>query len=294
MGTPPAEVDITEDLIRRLIEAQCPRLGGDIRIVSHGWDNVTARIGEAHAARLPRRRQAVPLIRHEQRWLPGLAARLDIAIPVPLFAGSPGSGYPWPWSIVAWIDGETAEGDPLSRGEAAHFGHFLANLHAPAPPDAPPNPYRGTHLADRDASIRQRINDVIAGDDAALAARDQIEAIWTAGLAARQSPTPVWLHGDLHPRNVITRDGRQTGVIDWGDITGGDAATDLGAIWMQFPPEDHGAVWEAYGTVDGATRRRARAWAVAFSMMLIGTGLSDDPGFLRLGHSILSRALIAD
>lgn len=138
MGTPPAEVDITEDLIRRLIEAQCPRLGGDIRIVSHGWDNVTARIGEAHAARLPRRRQAVPLIRHEQRWLPGLAARLDIAIPVPLFAGSPGSGYPWPWSIVAWIDGETAEGDPLSRGEAAHFGHFLANLHAPAPPDAPP------------------------------------------------------------------------------------------------------------------------------------------------------------
>ncbi|HAW29186.1 MAG TPA: aminoglycoside phosphotransferase, partial [Planctomycetaceae bacterium] len=46
------------------------------------------------------------------------------------------------------------------------------------------------------------------------------------------STNRVWLHGDLHPRNVIIRDGTLVGVIDWGDLNGGDAATDLACAWL--------------------------------------------------------------
>ncbi|MBE8992763.1 phosphotransferase [Nostoc sp. LEGE 12450] len=52
--------------------------------------------------------------------------------------------------------------------------------------------------------------------------------------------TPVdveakWLHGDLHPRNILVEDGAIAGIIDWGDITSGDIATDLaGLIFLLF------------------------------------------------------------
>nr|WP_237735136.1 phosphotransferase [Rhodococcus sp. JVH1] len=35
----------------------------------------------------------------------------------------------------------------------------------------------------------------------------------------------MWLHGDLHPANVVIRDGMLTGVIDFGKMGAGDPAT---------------------------------------------------------------------
>ena len=40
---------------------------------------------------------------------------------------------------------------------------------------------------------------------------------------------PVWLHGDLHPANVVVSDGTLSGVIDFGELCAGDPATDLAA-----------------------------------------------------------------
>ena len=42
----------------------------------------------------------------------------------------------------------------------------------------------------------------------------------------------VWIHGDLHPGNLLVRDGRLSGVLDFGDVTAGDPATDLSVGWM--------------------------------------------------------------
>ena len=126
MGTPEAEIEISEELIQELIDAQCPQFSGEpIRIVNHGWDNVTARVGRHHAARLPRQELAATLIEHEQAFLPAIAARLDIDIPAPVFAGSAGASYPWPWSVVPWIEGETAEVHPLDGAQAGRFGRVL-------------------------------------------------------------------------------------------------------------------------------------------------------------------------
>lgn len=68
----------------------------------------------------------------------------------------------------------------------------------------------------------------------------------------------VWLHGDLHPANVVVRDGALVGLIDFGEMCGGDPATDLSAAWL-LPDGAAGRFFDAYGDVDGATIARARA-----------------------------------
>ena len=83
MGTPRADIEIDEGLIAALVAAQAPVLAGlPVRIVANGWDNVIARVGDGWMARLPRRQVAVELIVNELRWLPELAPRLPLPVPV--------------------------------------------------------------------------------------------------------------------------------------------------------------------------------------------------------------------
>ena len=90
--------------------------------------------------------------------------------------------------------------------------------------------------------------------------------------------------------NVLVENGAITGIIDWGDITAGDVATDLAAIWMLFA--DHGArlqAFAAYGKVAEATRLRARGWAIVFGVVLLDTGLIDHPRHRAMGERILAQ-----
>ena len=100
---------------------------------------------------------------------------------------------------------------------------------------------------------------------------------------------PTWIHGDLHPRNILVDRGRFSAVLDWGDVTRGDPATDLAAIWMLFSAHAHRQAVAAYGPLSPATLRRARGWAVFFGVVLIDTGLVDDPRFAAVGRRTLSR-----
>ncbi len=124
-----------------------------LRHLAHGWDNESYRLGDDMVVRLPRRDAAAALIVHEQRWLGHLAEQVRLPIPVPLRVGQPGRRYPWSWSVVPWLLGDPWEASPPVDIETAavELGTFLADLHRPAPPDAPSNPVRGVPLADRAA-----------------------------------------------------------------------------------------------------------------------------------------------
>lgn len=264
MATPAAELHIHEGLIRALLAEQAPDLGGlPVRIVGEGWDNVIARVGEEHLARLPRRAVAAPLIAHEQRWLPLLAPRLPLAVPAPWLCGRPGAGFPWPWSLCPWLPGDTAlAAPPTDLDEAARaLGAFLRALHRPAPADAPRNPFRGVPLRERDTAVNERIHRLC---DASRGPR--VRALWTS---LRDAPPwlgpPVWLHGDLHPLNLLTRGGRLSAVIDFGDLCAGDPATDLAIAWTLLPPDPRARLREAVGA-DDATWRRAAGWALCLSL----------------------------
>jgi aminoglycoside phosphotransferase (APT) family kinase protein len=97
--------------------------------------------------------------------------------------------------------------------------------------------------------------------------------VWEQASAVQAwGQAPVWLHADLHPANVVVRDGTLGGVIDFGDLTSGDPATDLSAAWLLLPAGAATRFFAAYAGADSATIQRARGWAVLRALHLISIG----------------------
>jgi aminoglycoside phosphotransferase (APT) family kinase protein len=286
---PAAELDITPALVRSLLDSQRPDLtDAEVTLLANGWDNVLFRVGHQLVARLPRRAAAANLIENEARWLPQLGPRLPLSIPVPLFVGEPVDDYPWRWTLVPWIPGNPVGiPDDLDGLKAAQdLGSFLRALHAPAPRDAPKNPFRGIPLAARDDATRERIEILGSMVDGPALLR-----AWEAGLEVPEfNDEPVWLHGDLHPNNLLAHSGRLTGIIDFGDITSGDPATDLSVAWMLFPPELHPGFLEACGGGETQTWQRARGWALSLATAYLAHS-ADNPAMARIGSATLDRLL---
>lgn len=292
-GLPPAEIAVGPRVVRELLRSQHPDLARlPIRHAATGWDNNTFRLGRDLAVRLPRRRVGVPLILKEQRLLPTLANRLPIAVPVPLRFGVPAAAFPWPWSVVRWIAGRSVEHKDLPAGEAAAFGRFLASLHQPAPPGAPRNPYRGVRLVARSSQVEPRLDRFAASATGLAVPVGTARTRWRQACAAPAGTARVWIHGDLHPKNVVARAGKLAAVLDWGDMAGGDPATDLAAAWMLFPTHAHGDIWDSYGGVAAPMMARAVGWAVFFGVTLLDCGLAGDPLFARIGRRTLQRVCV--
>lgn len=287
---PAAEVAIDAALVRSLLAEQHPDLADRaLTELDAGWDNVIFRLGDDLVIRLPRRSLAAPLVVHEQRWLPVLASRLPLPIPVPIRVGVPSAIYPWHWSVTRWFPGASALAarptDPIATADV--LGAFLVALHQPAPPDAPLNPYRGIPLADRDEPTRAWIDQLPDHVDG-----PRTTACWEAHVALPRWDGPaMWLHGDLHPNNLVVRDGEITAVIDFGDLTAGDPATDLGIAWMLLPPEAR-PVLRAALEVDDVTWARGRGWALTLGLAYLANGASS-PGFVQAGLAAID-AVLAD
>nr|WP_042184678.1 aminoglycoside phosphotransferase family protein [Kibdelosporangium sp. MJ126-NF4]CEL15810.1 aminoglycoside phosphotransferase [Kibdelosporangium sp. MJ126-NF4] len=259
-----------QDLVRALLADQHPDLAHlELRDVNGGWGNQVWRLGEDMAVRLPRTEDAPALLRTEQKWLPVLADRLPLPTPTPVRIGAPSSLFEHTWTIARWVEGDPADHAPITRVDAAEIlAEFLVALHVPAPADAPANPDRGVPLAGLRAGT-DRWFEVIADYPSADRARE----VWEKALAAPVwHGAPLWLHGDLHPANVVVRDGTLAGVIDFGDMCAGDPATDLSAAWILLPAGAASRFFDAYGQADEATITRARGWAVLRALGLIWIG----------------------
>jgi aminoglycoside phosphotransferase (APT) family kinase protein len=285
-ATPAADWPIDETLVRALLIQQHPDLADlSIEALEPGWDNALFRLGSDLAVRLPRRTQAVELLAKEARWLPSLAPGLNLRVPVPRRSGAPGCGYPSPWAVVDWVPGEPADQTPPGPGTGADLGTFLRGLHTPAPAQAPRNPVRGCPLADREPVVAARLARLSGrpGWDESLVRR-----IWGQALAAAPGSEFLWLHGDLHPRNLVIHENRLAGVLDWGDLGAGDPATDLaGFFLLGLSPGEWGGFEAAYGPVGPDLVFRSLGWAVALGLLFWETGLSDHPRHAAIGVQTL-------
>ncbi len=289
MTWPAAEEVIDEALVRSLIESQYPQLSHlSCYQVEEGFDNAMWRLGDDLVARIPRRAVAVELIRHELRWLPQVAGRATLQTPLPHLAGRPSEYFAWPWLIARWIDG--VPGDEVSEEylgtSSVALATFLREIHVEAPPEAPTNPFRGGPLSDRSSTFETRILDVSGVIDVATTRQ-----LWARCLSASLwNGPPVWLHGDLHPGNTLYREGELIGVVDFGDLCGGDPATDLGGALMSLPSGTLEEFFAAYGVVDDDTLWRTVGWATHFGVMMTSLGLSSRPRYLAVGQRSLANA----
>jgi aminoglycoside phosphotransferase (APT) family kinase protein len=285
---PDAEVVVDIETVRVLLRTQHPDLSDfSLQEAAAGWDNFIFRLGEGMSVRLPRRLASVAMLEHEQRWLPAIAPQLPVPVPALLRMGKPGDQYPWPWSIVPWLSGETADLAPLSADQAKPLARFLRALHVAAPADAPKNPARGVPLQQRAMAVQERMHRLAQKTSLA---NSTVFKIWESALEAAPAELSTWFHGDLHPQNVLVEDGKLTGVIDWADIAAGDSATDLASIWMLLPTvaARETAIAE-YDTVSPAAWSRALGWAINLGTLLLETGLVDNPRHAKIGELTLQR-----
>lgn len=269
MDTLPAEVEIDEALVARLVSTQHPSLVGEVRWVSSGWDNILFRLGGDYVVRMPRRAAAFTLIEHEQRWLPELQKLVVVPVPVPFAIGVPSEDFAGPWSIARWIDGVPAASLPLAGrdGLVDPLADFVCELHVHAAVGAPVNPFRGVPLASRDEIVRARLGSGLIPHAEALL------EIWERALVAPvYDGAPLWMHGDLHPINVLVApSGTLAAVLDFGDLGQGDPACDLAAAWLFFDTaqRDRFRAGIGEGVHDGAAWVRAEGWAVAIAAAIL-------------------------
>lgn len=289
---PRAEVAVDNALVRALLSDQHPDLANlELSRVGAGWDNTLFRLGADLAVRLPRRAASAVLVEYEQRWLPLLSSKVPLPIPAPVRVGRPGSGYPWSWSVVPWFAGECALMQPPLdlASAAADLGAFLRSLHQPAPADVPANPWR-TSLDSRTSLMTERLQRV-----GGLVDRTAVAALWDRVLSAPSwSGPPLWIHGDLHPGNLVVNGRRLSAVIDFGDLTSGDPATDLSVAWMLLPPalrpNFREAARNAFNPIDDNTWMRARGWALTLGLAYLAYS-HDDEEMGVLGTAAIDAAL---
>jgi len=289
-----ADFRYDQDLVRALLREQHPDLADlELRDVDGGWGNQQWRLGEELGVRLPRAEGAPELLRVEQKWLPELAKRLPLPTPVPMRIGEPSDLFDHTWTITRWVHGVPADHEPITSLDAAEvLAEFLAALHEPAPADAPISLDRGKPLSSEGFD---RWFQLIAEHPSAERARE----VWEKAVAAPAwTGAPIWLHGDLHPANVVVRDGTLAGVIDFGDLCSGDPATDLSAAWLLLPAGAAGRFFDVYARADEATIARARGWAVLRALTLIFVGRNGrlgrpggKPTWEPAGYATLERAL---
>ena len=286
-GTPKAEVTVSETLVSALVADQHPQFAHlPVTFAGEGWDNFTFRLGEGLAVRLPRREASVEWLVNEQRWLAIAVQGVSIPVPTPVATGVAGRRYPWPWSIVPWIDGAPVLHAPLDADQGAVLAKALRDLHRPAPEGAPTNPVRGVRLDTRRERFELCLDRLRGSCDLITPA---IDRAWKDALAAPFTESTVWLHGDLHAQNVLSKNGKLAGVIDWGDMCIGDAAVDLCGVWTLLSQASARADALSRYAPDDALVARAIGWAILFGATLYENGRVDDPEHAAVGETTLRR-----
>jgi aminoglycoside phosphotransferase (APT) family kinase protein len=262
------ELDTDEALVRRLLVAQFPQWA-ELPIEAlpaGGTDNAIYRLGDALSVRLPRRRGSrVEWLDKEFEWLPKLAPLLPLQVPAPVARGAPGEGYPHEWAIYAWLEGEDAASAPLDLASAAaDLAELLAAFRRIDPTGGPPAAGRGGSLRPRDEETRSGIAALADLIDAAA-----VTAVWETALAAPEwDGAPVWIHGDLDARNLLVRNRRITGLLDWGAMCVGDPACDVKVAWAVLDAETR-PVFRELLEIDDATWARGRGWALSQAMIAL-------------------------
>ena len=287
---PPADLPVDLRRVELLCAWLRPEEGVELERISwaigkrprgEGWDNVLWPIGTLDGAplvlRIARRRISRELLGREVtvlRRLRGLGTTLPMDLPRVIATAEDAVA-------VEWIDGATAAESDVARQEevAEDLARMLATIHSGPAPEVVRNPVRGVPLVHRAEFFAADLERAGLDEDAARRAA----RTWQAGLDAEEwQGRELLLHGDPHPGNVVVPSPTSAAavtLIDWGDTTRGDPASDLGGLLLHPSASSAGlldlyrasaawtgieddAIWEAL-------QARARAWATRMALGLV-------------------------
>ena len=252
------EVDTDPSLVQRLVARSFPQWAElpVEPVFPLGTDNANYRLGIDKLVRLPRQAEKVAALERELEWLPVFARAMPLTIPEPLGRGEPAEGFLFPWAVFTWVRGENVAVEEVAPDTAGQLAELIRAIRGRDATDAPPGLRRGP---------LRRLDDWVRASAAKIAARYDADGLLAAWEETLEAPPwdgpPTWCHCDLDLRNVVFRDGRPSGVLDWGWAGAGDPASDGAVAWKILPAGARPAFWEAVGA-DEAEIERARGWTL--------------------------------
>ncbi len=286
-----ADIALDADTARDVLEAQFPAVFSPlaparVTLLPAGWDNHVFLVNDEWVFRFPRREIAVRFLAYEQECLPALAAHLPLPVPVPAMLGSATAGFPrafFGYRVLAGTTACRADLTPAQRAACAQpLGDFLRSLHALSPSiELPPGFIHRADVRRRAGPMRERV--LALSGEPGLDVDALVAVIDEAAAATPWDGRAVPCHGDLYARHVLVDEGlRPCGIIDWGDVHGGDRAVDLGVAWSFLPAAARQEFRAAYGPLDADTWARARYRAVHYGVHLLRYGRAEgDEAILR-------------
>jgi aminoglycoside phosphotransferase (APT) family kinase protein len=166
------------------------------------------------------------------------------------------------------------------------LGEFVLALERLPTDDGPPPKQRGLPMAPFDQVVQWAL-DQLGG----LIDVDRARRVWQSALEAGPWPyEPVWVHGDLLPGNILVREGRLCGVIDWSGAGVGDPACEAMVAWA-LPPSARRAFKQTLG-FDEATWARARGWVIQQTALYIPYYANTLPRAVDQAKARLNQTLI--
>jgi aminoglycoside phosphotransferase (APT) family kinase protein len=265
---PPAEQHVGEERARRLIRAQfAPLPERSIVALSEGWDYAVYLVDEAWTFRFPRREVVVAGTEREIDVLARL--QLPVTVPRPEYVGAPTDAFPWPFYGARYIPGEEAVGldDEVRTRLARPLGSFLRALHA-YELDLPVDLQRRSDMTVRVPRARQALADIAhVWEPPPL-----IEDVLCEAQALPPAEPTALVHGDLHFRQLLVREGELSGVIDWVDVCRADPGQDFMPFWTLLPPAARSELLVEYGPISEESLLRGRVLALGLNAVLARYG----------------------
>jgi aminoglycoside phosphotransferase (APT) family kinase protein len=254
------EVDTDPSLVQRLVARSFPEWAGlqVAPVLPRGTDNANYRLGKDKLVRLPRQEEKVAGLERELEWLPVFAEAVPLEVPEALGRGEPAEGFPFPWVVFTWVEGENVAVEEIADPQQAALAlaELILAVRGLDPSGAPPGL--------RDGALRE-LDDWVRAGAAKLDGRYDAAGLLAAWDEALEIPPwdgpPTWCHCDLDLRNLLFREGRPSGVLDWGWAGIGDPASDSAVAWKVLPAQARDGFWEALGA-DEAEIGRGRGWTL--------------------------------
>ncbi|MEC0372831.1 phosphotransferase [Paenibacillus chibensis] len=295
-----ADWEVSKELAGRLIFGQFPQLAGKpLRLLGYGWDNTVYAVGNEFTFRFPRRKIAVNLLEMEGRILPQLEEYIDIPYSKPLFFGQASEDFPSPFLGYTYLEGTFPIGltDEQRLRSASSLARFLKGLHAFPVAVARAQGAQQDHRNLIDIASRKERMLGFLGELKVHLTADEVRVIesYLRQITLDQaSPREVFMHGDLHFKNMLVDGtGGISGIIDWGDMNIGHPGCDLNIAYSFVPPQARAAFFQEYGAVDEETKILARMIAVYIPMLILIQSISDnDESTAKEAKAVIFRALI--
>lgn len=280
------EIQIPEQVVKSLLKIQFPQYAHlPIKAVfPNGTDNKIFQLGENMSIRLPRTPAAATRHKKEMYILQELEEKLTLTIPKIVKRGKSCSLFPHPWVITTWIDGTVASSTKKIDATIA-LADFYHAMHT-IPITTAPKTKRGKSLHAAKKEVEKALP--LLKDEFDI---KKLHIMWEKALQVKEwNKAPVWIHGDLHPGNMIIKSEKLIGIIDFGLAGIGDPAADLMCAWTYLSKKSRNKFRSLVG-VDEDTWQRGCGWALFLGIVAYPYYKNTDPSLATIAKNTLHELL---